>query len=96
MEIIIAVVVILGTLVLLDVAALKWGNDTSKGQLSGAGYDPRYNWNSPRPFESVNGNQEVWQGTGLDVPAKRLNSRNIISSKLVEIQLSDKTDIIYN
>ena len=54
MEVIIALVVVVGLLVLLDIAALKWGVNSNQASWPNAGYDPRYNWNSQTgyPFMS--------------------------------------------
>ena len=47
MEALIVLAVVIGLLVILDVAALKWGyNARQTGWLDGS-YDPRYDWNSP-------------------------------------------------
>jgi hypothetical protein len=45
MEAIIALVIIIGSLVGLDLAALKWGRHTQTSEWIRSGYDPRYNWN---------------------------------------------------
>ncbi len=53
MEVIIALVLVIGLLVLLDLAALKWGANSSQASWPNGGYDPRYNWNSPIVYPSI-------------------------------------------
>ena len=53
MEVIITLVLIIGLLVLLDLAALKWGVNSSLATWPTGGYDPRYNWNSPTIYPSI-------------------------------------------
>ena len=46
MEGLLILVVLIGLLLTLDVAALKWGKDTRLSSWLEGGYDPYYDWHS--------------------------------------------------
>ncbi len=46
MEFVIGLLVLVALLVILDLAALKWGQNSRQSEWFNGGYDPRHEWNS--------------------------------------------------